>query len=79
MFTEHEKKKIKCAVEEKIKWLECNPYADANDYTKQRVSLEEILRSCKFYQETGNDAGKDAGAGGSASFDDKDEALNNHE
>jgi len=70
MFTEHEKKKIEWTVEEKIKWLECNLYADVNDYTKQRESIEEILRSCKFYQGTGNDAGDDAGAGGSASFDD---------
>lgn len=79
MFTEQEKKKIEWALEEKIKWLECNPYADDNDYTKQRESLEVILRSCKFYQGTDNDAGDDAGAGDSASFDDKDEALNNHE
>jgi len=54
-LSEDEKEKIGAVVEEKMKWLENNSDADAEELTKQKKAIEEIVQPIisKLYQSEG--------------------------
>ena len=75
-LSEDEKEKITSAVEEKIKWLDANAGAEADEFKEQKKALEEIVNPImtKFYQGAGGapPTGGEGGAGGSSSSDSED-------
>lgn len=54
-LADEDKEKIEEAIDEKIKWLEDNPEADAEEYKTQKKELEEIVQPiiAKLYQGAG--------------------------
>jgi endoplasmic reticulum chaperone BiP len=67
-LSEDDKEKIQNIVEEKIKWLEENGGAEAEEFKEQKKEVEEIVNpiTSKIYQ----DAGGAGGAGGAGESDD---------
>nr|AGK45629.1 heat shock protein 70 [Brachionus calyciflorus] len=55
-LSEEDKEKIQSAVEEKIKWLESNSNAEAEEFKDQKKDLEEIVNPImsKLYQQSGS-------------------------
>lgn len=51
-LSDEEKEKIESIIDEKIKWLESNQDADAEDFKKQRKEMEDIVQPiiAKLYQ-----------------------------
>ena len=70
-LSEDEKETVTKIVEEKIKWLESNPNAEAEELKTQKKQLEEVVNPIitKFYQQSGSQGGSSGGEGG----EDKDE------
>nr|ARW29625.1 glucose-regulated protein 78 [Penaeus monodon] len=54
-LSDEDKEKMEEAIEEKIKWLEDNPEADAEDYKTQKKELEDVVQPIitKLYQQSG--------------------------
>ncbi|XP_037795279.1 endoplasmic reticulum chaperone BiP [Penaeus monodon] len=54
-LSDEDKEKMDEAIEEKIKWLEDNPEADAEDYKTQKKELEDVVQPIitKLYQQSG--------------------------
>lgn len=54
-LTDEDKEKIEGAIDEKIKWLEDNPEAEAEDFKAQKKELEDVVQPiiAKLYQGTG--------------------------
>jgi heat shock protein 5 len=77
-LSEDEKEKISSIVEEKIKWLESNANAEAEDFQAQKKELEEVANPIitKFYQQSGSAGGSAGGSDESdsgTSSEDRDE------
>jgi len=68
-LSESDKEKIEAVIDEKIKWLENNAEAEAEDFKKQKKDAEDVVQPIisKLYQGAG-------GAGESASKDDDDDS-----
>ena len=67
-LSSEDKETIEKAIDEKIKWLEANQDAEAEDYKTQKKELEEIVQPImsKLYQGAGGappEGGEGAGAG----------------
>nr|XP_053632561.1 endoplasmic reticulum chaperone BiP [Cherax quadricarinatus] len=54
-LSDEDKEKIEEVIDEKIKWLEDNPDADAEEYKAQKKELEDVVQPivAKLYQGTG--------------------------
>jgi len=65
-LSDEEKEKIEAVIDEKVKWLEANGEADAEDFKRQKKDAEDIVQPIitKLYQ--------GAGAGSSSKDDDDD-------
>ena len=72
-LSEDEKETITKIVEEKIKWLESNPNAEADEYKAQKKEVEDVANPIisKFYQQGGSPGGDSQG--GESGSDEKDE------
>lgn len=67
-----EKDELMSLVDEKLDWLEENPEAEAEEYSKQQKEVEKVANPLmrKIYQGTGSAGAGDAGAGGDEDFGD---------
>lgn len=73
-LSDEDKSKIEEQVEEKIKWLEANPEAEATEFKEKKKEAEEVVQPiiAKLYQQAG--AGQGAqGEGAGPSDEDHDE------
>ncbi|XP_063595883.1 endoplasmic reticulum chaperone BiP [Penaeus indicus] len=54
-LSDEDKEKMEEVIEEKIKWLEDNPEAEAEDYKTQKKELEDVVQPIisKLYQQSG--------------------------